>query len=446
MRFNAQCRAVKSAFTVFTLSTMIIGFVAQAIAVSPTESKFGKSRALGKSNVSTTDDIVLQWNGIATSRMPGGPPFPATRMMAIVQLAVFEAVNAITGKYEPYLGTVSAPSGASTEAAAVAAAHATLTALLGPSPQLDNLRDASLASIPDGQAKTDGIAVGVAAAAAMIADRTNDGSAPPLFHIPTNTDPYEWQITLPPFGTCTASGGAFRHWPNVRPFGIESASQFRAEPPPTLDSGLYAADFNEVKTVGEINSNQRPQDRTDVARLYAATGVELWNSILAQIASTRNDEITDTARTLALMNMAIADAAISVFDAKYFYRTWRPASAIPRADEDGNKWTTPGAFTPLIRTPCFPGYPSAHGTLSGAARTVLVRAYGRFKHSVTVSHPSLPGISLTYSDLKAITDDIADARVYGGIHFRFDQEAGERQGHAVGQYIYNNWLQKPDDK
>jgi hypothetical protein len=278
----------------------------------------------------------------------------------------------------------------------------------------------------------------------MVANRTGDGSAPPLFYVPDNYDPYQWQITLPPYGGCSAAGGAFRHWPNVRPFGIESASQFRADPPPALSSGVYAQDFNEVKRVGELNSTERPQDRTNVALVYGATGAELFNSIATQIAASRNDEITDTARTLALMNMAIADAAISVFDTKYFYKTWRPATAIARADEDGNKWTEAAAFTPFIRTPCFPSYPSAHGSLSGAARTVLERAYGKNNHSITVSHPAVPGIVLNYTDLRTITDDISDARVYGGIHFRFDQDAGERQGHAVGQFEFNNLLQRSD--
>jgi hypothetical protein len=210
---------------------------------------------------------------------------------------------------------------------------------------------------------------------------------------------------------------------------------------------VYAQDYNEVQSVGDLNSPNRPQDRTDVARLYAVgPGHWTWNYVLLQIAGTRNDEITDTARTMAVMNMAINDAYISGFETKYFYRTWRPVTAITRGDEDGNKWTTPGAFTPLIGTPCFPSYPSNHGTGSGAARTVLERAYGRFKHSIDVFHPLAPGIVLHYSDLRKITDDVADARVYGGIHFRFDQDAGERQGHAVGQYVYNNSLQKLGDK
>ena len=389
----------------------------------------------------TSDAVVREWAEIArTTILPGGPPFTAARFMTIVQLAVFEAVNSITGKYEPYLGTVVAPEGASPEAAAIVAAHDTLVNYIpAQTVMLDQRRDASLALIPDGQAKTDGIAVGHAAAAAMIANRTNDGSSPLQTYIPTTFDPYEWQITP----GCAA--GVFRNWPNVTPFGIENSSQFRSDPPPALDSGVYAQDYNELVSVGDVNSPNRPQDRTNVARLYAATpGHWLWTWIMLQIANTRNDDITDTARTAALMNMAINDAYISGFETKYFYRTWRPVTAIPRGDEDGNKRTTAGPFTPLISTPCFPGYPSNHGTGSAAARTVLERVYGRFGHSITLTHATLPGIVLNYSDLRVITDDVADARVYGGIHFRFDQEAGERQGHGVGQYVYNNLLQKQD--
>src|SRR5688500_11801137 len=210
----------------------------------------------------TNDAIVLQWNEIAVATIGAQPPFPPARFMATVQLAVFEAVNSITGKYEPYLGTMSAAQGASTEAAAVAAAHGVLKAFFpAQGATLDQQRTNSLATIPDGQAENDGIAVGEAAAAAMVANRTNDGSAPPQFHAPPNSDPYEWQTTA----GCPAGGGAFKHWPNVKPFGIESSSQFRAIPPPKLTSGEYARDYNEVQAVGEMNSTQRPQDRTELA-------------------------------------------------------------------------------------------------------------------------------------------------------------------------------------
>ena len=386
----------------------------------------------------TSDAVVREWNQIAFTTIPPQPPFPANRWMAIVQLAVFEAVNAVTGRYDPYLGTISAPTGASAEAAAVMAAYGVLVSLFpGQAATLDVQRDASLAQIPNSQAKADGMAVGSAAAAAMLANRTGDGSTPPLTHTPTTSDPYEWQG----YGLCTA--GAFFHWQNVRPFAIESASQFRAEPPPPLVSGLYAQDFLEVQAVGGMFSTQRTQDRTDVARVYAvANPPSLWNAVLLQIAGTRNDDITDTARTMALMNMAVADASISVMETKYHYRTWRPITAILRGDEDGNLRTTAGAFTPLISTPCFPSYPSAHGSLSGAAERVLERAYGRFGHSITVSHPSFSGVVFNYSDLRDMINDISDARVYGGIHFRFDQNAGDRQGDAVAQFVYNHMLKR----
>jgi len=421
------------------------------LVLSVTTLAFGPAAAAQRSHKSivagVSDDIVLQWNEIAYNRMPGGSPFPTLRFMAIIQLAVFEAVNSITGKYQPYLATINAPAGASPDAAAITAAHDTLTALFGQSMSLDNLRDASLAEIPDGQAKTDGISVGQAAAIAMITNRTGDGSTPPMFYTPSNADPYQWQVTP---GPCASTGaGVFRHWPNVRPFGIATSSQFRAEPPPELSTGKYAQDFNEVQRVGAANASlaDRPADREDVVRLYAATGVGTLNSLVQQIARTRDDEITDTARTLAVFNMAVADASISVFDSKYFYTTWRPVTAIPRGDEDSNRRTTAGSFTPLIGTPCFPGYPSAHGANTNSALTVLERAYGRFGHTVTVSHPAglRPDgspIVLTYSDLDDIISDVSDARVYGGIHFRFDQKAGEKMGHEVGQYVYNNNLQK----
>jgi hypothetical protein len=430
--------------TIVNFAFLMISIVGMAF--SPAWATIKTAHAPVRPGAFTGDAIVREWNEVAINAiLPNGPPFTAARFMTITELAVFEAVNAITGKYQPYLGTVSAPAGASPEAAAVTAAHGVLVVYFpAQTAALNARRDASLATIPDGQSKTDGIAVGIAAAAAMVANRTNDGSSPPLVYIPTSTEPYEWQVT--PGAPCAGGAGVFRQWPNVRPFGIESSSQFRSEPPPSLTSGVYAQDFNELQRVGDINSTERPQDRTDVARLYAVgPGHWTWNYTLLQIASTRNDEITDTARTMALMNMAINDAYISGFETKYFYRTWRPVTAIPRGDEDGNKWTTAGPFTPLIATPCFPGYPSNHGTGSGAARTVLERAYGRFKHSINVFHPLAPTIVLHYTDLRAITDDVADARVYGGIHFRYDQDAGERQGHAVGQYVYNNNLQKLGD-
>jgi hypothetical protein len=385
----------------------------------------------------TSDYVVLEWNEIAVTTIGAQPPFPSSRFMATVQLAVFEAVNAISGKYEPYLGPLPASAGASTEAAAIAAAHGVLVAFFPTAAAtLDQQRDASLASIPDGLGRAAGIAVGQAAAAALIADRTGDGSTPAQFHVPTNADPYEWQ----PTPSCSSAGGAFVHWANVKPFGVLSSSQFRAGPPPALTSDRYARDLNEVQRVGGLTSAYRSRDQAAVARIYGAQPPHQgWNLAARQIINRRADDITDTARTLALMNMSLADAHFTVFESKYFYRTWRPETAIPRAAEDGNPQTSPSAFVPFVTTPCFPGYPSAHGVGAGAASRILAKAYGR-EQTVVNSHSSVPGVVLVFDDLFDVVRAVSDARVYGGIHFRTDQDAAEHQGKSVAQWNLDNHL------
>jgi hypothetical protein len=197
--------------------------------------------------VVTRADVVLDWNAIMQATVSSQPPFPQARFAAITQLAVFEAVNAITGDYKPYLGTVPGPASAAAEAAGIAAAHTALRNYFpGSAASLDAARASSLAMIPDGSAKSAGIAVGEAAAAAMIAARANDGAAPPEFYLPSSQDPGEWRLTP----TCPAGGGAFLNWRNVTPFGIRSAGQFRLDAPPALTSARYTRDYREVKDVG----------------------------------------------------------------------------------------------------------------------------------------------------------------------------------------------------
>jgi len=389
------------------------------------------------------DAMVLQWNLIAVQAVGPTAPFPSTRAMAIVQLAVFEAVNAITHRYEPYLAKVGAPEGASADAAVVAAAHDTLLWLF-PAQQsfLDANQAESLTAIPDGKAKDDGVAVGRVAAALMIANRNNDGSQSPLFYTPTTAALYEWQPT-PSCGNAPANGrGLFYHWQFVKPFGVESASQFRAEPPPRITGGKYAKDFDETASLGAMNSTLRTGREADVARFYAAQPPHRgWNLVARQLASARADEITRTARTLAMLNMSLADGHVTVFETKYHYRGWRPETAIHRASEDGNDKTAadPG-YLPYIITPCFPGYPSAHGIGGGAARTILTRAYGRKHHDITMSDNAIPDVVLHYTDLMDITDDVIIARIAGGIHFRVDQDVGDRMGGDVARYNDEHWL------
>ncbi len=383
--------------------------------------------------VSSTDP-VLEWNSIMVNTTASQNPFFQARFAAITQLAVFEAVNAIDKDFEPYLGTITAPSGASPDAAAVAAAYAVLGNYFpGAAPTLNAAYVASLARIPNGSAKQDGIEVGQAAAAALIALRTGDGSVPPEFYSPTSSAPGAWQ----PTPSCPPAGGVLLQWRNLRPFAIQRADQFRSAPPPALTGERYARSYNEVMRVGSIDSTFRPQDRADVAQFYAATApVPVWNSAAAQVAVEQGRSMSENARALALMDVAISDASASVFDTKYFYDFWRPETAIHASGD-----TT---WKPYIVTPCFPSYGSAHGSLSNAARQVLERLYGPHHHFITLSNPSVAGVTLQYETFEQITHDINDARVYGGIHFRFDQETGSEQGQRVGAYVYRHILRRVD--
>ena len=396
----------------------------------------------------SANDPVLEWNSIMVSTTAAQNPFFQARFAAITQLAVFEAVNAIDKDYDPYLGTIAAPPAASREAAAVAAAHAVLKNYFPANASaLDTAYGASLARIRDGISKQEGIAVGEAAAAAMIALRTGDGSTPPEFYLPTSTSAGEWQ----PTPSCPPAGGILLQWRNLRPFAIETTNQFRSAPPPALTSKRYARDYNEVKRVGGVDSPFRPQDRADVAQFYAATApVPVWDAVTSQVAVERGSSISETARALALVNMAISDAQASVFDTKYHYNVWRPETAIRAGDVDGNPLTRANAdFMPFVITPCFPSYASAHGSSSGAAREVLERVFGARRHFISLSNPAVPGVVLQYAAFRQITNDVDDARVYGGIHFRFDQEAGAKLGRQVGAYVYRNTLRRtrggPDD-
>jgi membrane-associated phospholipid phosphatase len=195
-------------------------------------------------------------------------------------------------------------------------------------------------------------------------------------------------------------------------------------------------------TVGAINSNARPQDRADVATLYAALFAgPLWNQVARQLSAAEGTGLSANARAFALLNMAIADGLITVMETKYRYTFWRPETAVRQAASDGNRATVPDpTFTPFITTPCHPSYPSAHATLSYAARTIIDRVWGNDGHSIVVEHPALPQISLSYTRLDQITTDIDDARVYGGIHYRFDQVAGARQGNRIGEYTFRQHL------
>ncbi len=409
----------------------------------------GLAMALAMSSV-VRADAVLDWNEIAVNTAVANlqNPFAQARYAAIVQLAVFEAVNAVTGEYRPYLGTIVAPPGASADAAAVQAAYDVLVNYF-PNSQttLQTQLAASLALIPDGQSKQAGIATGHAAAAAMIARRANDGSAPPKFYTPGPVVPGSWQATP----TCPMMNGiavgTFLHWQNVTPFGIPKAEAYLLDPPPALTSNRYAKAYNEVLTVGNLTSSERPQDRADVVHFFQVSSpTQVVNEAARLVAVEKGGTLSENARALALVNMAASDSLVASFFNKYHYNLWRPETAIRAGDTDGNpKTEADPTFLPFIPTPCFPSYPSNHASGTNGGTEVLRRLYGEGGHSITLTNPAVPTIVLQYTTFEQIDDDVDDARVYGGIHFRTDQDAGARLGRAIGTAVYKQNLRPVHD-
>jgi hypothetical protein len=381
-------------------------------------------------------DAVTDWNEIVKQTVAQVDPFLQLRSAAITQVAVFEAVNAIVGDYDPYLGTVTAPPGASLEAAAIAAAHRVLVSLHpDQTTSLDAQRSASLAAVADGRAKIDGIAVGEEAALAILAERANDGSIDDTPYTP-GTEPGQYRPTPPDFTPAFRPGLG-----QVTPFAIKSGAQFRIPPPPALDSRRYARDYDEVKQVGDVHSNERPPDRADVARFYEVADTELYFDAARQVSHAQGKTLAENARIFALLGMAIFDAAVACFESKYYYNFWRPVTAIRLGDTDGNPRTEADAdWSSFVFTPPFPSYPSGHASFGGAARRVLERMYGKDGHAILLTHPLVPDIVLHYTSWKQITDDVDDGRVYGGVHYRFDQTEAARQGRRVGAYVLRHWL------
>ena len=379
-------------------------------------------------------DVVLTWNAIAARTvLVGHSPFSQARLMSIVQLAVFEAVNAITGEYEPYLhgdDAISAPDGASAEAAAIAAAHGVLKAYFPSNTSIDTDLANALAAIPDSDAKEDGIDVGEAAAAALVALRADDGSSPATSYLPTSSANGVWQTTPScPAASNPLAGGQFYQWQDVTPFGISDPADFLLPAPPSLTSNKYTKDYLEVKTVGDADSTARSPERSENATLYAGTSPSfLLNMASRQIAAARAGSLTDNARALALINMGSNDALIASFYNKYHHNFWRPETAIQRGATDGNDKTEGDTgYVPFILTPCFPSYPSNHASGTNGGLEMIRRLFGAAGHDITITNPAAT-ITRHYRQLKQIADDVDDARVYGGIHYRFDQDGGNDSG------------------
>jgi hypothetical protein len=381
---------------------------------------------------------VMEWNQYALNATVAASQgaLPQIRSMAIVHASMHDAVNNITGEYKTYLPVESPPAGASPEAAVIAAANYALTQLF-PSQGWDSALVPSLAAC--GLTATDpGISVGRARAAAVLASRPADEvrhAADNTYIAPGAGLPGVW-VTVGAVPPASPKCGQMRTWV------IESGSQFRPDAPPALDSGRYARDFNEVKVFGALEGSARTPEHTNIAMFWDASPSAIWNSVARGVIAARGLNLSSAARAFALMYIAGADASIACFDAKYTYNFWRPITAIQRADEDGNDSTLSDlTWRPLITTHQHPEYPSGHSTNSSAMATVLTLVFGNDPGvPIVATSPRNPTSPRFWTTFSQGVEEVIDARVYIGFHFRTADETGARLGRQVAHFVVNHAL------
>lgn len=381
-------------------------------------------------------DPVLEWNLIALEmiRQDATTPPVATRALAMVHIALLDALAALDGT-PSFLIKLAAPVGASPEAAVVAAAHRVLTYVFPRhQSQLDAALASSLARVAAGPPKTNGVAFGQQVADAVITIRARDGWDEFVEHS-GGSAPGQWQTTGPMYDE-----GLLPQWADLTPFAMTTPEQFRPDGPPDLASAEYATALNEVKSLGQSTGSSRTAEQTEIARFWSDglatyTPPGHWNQIAAQIATQDEIGMVASARLFAILNVALADAAIATWDAKYHYDLWRPITAIQQADRDGNASTqVDESWTPLLISPPFPEYISGHSTFSGAAAEVLTSVLGE-NVAFTTTSLGLPGVARQYSSFAEAAAEAGRSRIYGGIHFEFANHDGQATGRAVANQV-----------
>jgi membrane-associated phospholipid phosphatase len=383
---------------------------------------------------------VLDWNTFASTLVAANlPPGPQTYTLAVVQIAIHDALNAIDARYEPYEFTGSAP-GASVAAAVAAASRDTLVQLV---PQaaasIEAAYDAALASISDEGARDAGIATGQAAAAAILARRSGDDLLAAITkpYTPGPARPGVYQLT-PPLNLVILAG-----WSELPPFALKSASQYRSSAPAPVRSMRYAIDYNETKSVGSASSTLRTAEQTETALFWYDVAVREWNLAAQQGLADRSADEWRAARTLALLNISLADTVIADFDTKFTFNYWRPITAIRAGDTDGSLATAGDpAWEPLCVTPPFPEYGSTHAATAAVAASTLARTLGD-RHTFTITNPS--GATRTYHRFSAAAFEEGLSRIYCGIHFRSAMNAGFLQGGLIARYVDRHLLRPLDD-
>ena len=394
-------------------------------------------------------DIVRQWTTISNDPYQGRivtaqPPLVA-RNLAMIHAAMFDAANAVAGKYDGYRVDLPPQVNASANAAAAAAAFEVAKSLYSAVDEIAVWQaslDETLAQVPDGTAKTLGIELGRSVGKAILADRVNDGAKASPTYFPT-TEAGKWRRTFPDF-----LPPLLAQWPKVRPFALASGNEFRPAPPPAIGSPEYATAVDEAMRLGGFQSSQRTPEQTEIALFWAdgggtATPPGHWNRIATDVTLNQRTGLLETARTFALLNIAMADAGIASWDAKYHYDLWRPIDAIRQADQDGNSGTLgDSSWIPLLKTPPFSAYTSGHSTFSGAASTVLTSLFGNSiafdsqsdGHLAAEQRPLDPSQIVTrhFDSFNQAAEEAGLSRIYGGIHFGFDNSAGLNLGAQVG--------------
>ena len=383
-------------------------------------------------------DVIMDWNGKADAiaAQKQITPVPHSRGLAMLHVAMFEAVNAIERRYAPYKLTLAADRDTSKEAAAAAAGYHILAALYpDQKADLDATLVTMLAGVAEGGAKTKGIDLGKKAAAEIIALRANDGADAPESYRPHTSPGVYISTTIPVFSTAGA----------MTPWSMTSGSQFRPAPPPALTSETWTRDLNEIRELGRHNSTIRTAEQTTIGRFWLLTGARTYNPIVRQVAKAKDMDVVDCARLFALVSIAGADAYISVFDGKYAYNLWRPVTAIRNADQTNNPATPRDpTWLPIGDTPMHPEYPCAHCITSGAVSAVLQGVAGDEVGEITLTSPTAPGVVRKWTRLQDYRDEVSLARIYAGFHYRFSTKAGKEMGQKIGAQAVATLLRRAE--
>ena len=372
-------------------------------------------------------DVITDWNTVVLDAVIAAREAQPTqaRSVAMVHVAMFEAINAIQQRYKPYALKLPRSSDASPDAAAAAAARALLTKLYpNQNATFDNAFATTLAQIPDGNSKTSGISLGERVAQEFYGTRAAEIGASPNAYRPRTTAGVYVATALP-----VASEAA-----KFKPWLMQTPAQFRPAAPIALESPEWARDYNEIKEMGGRQSSKRTSEETGVAQFWIITGPPAWNPVIRALASSKKLDLIENARLFALAHMAGADAYIAVFDAKYVYDFWRPLTAIRNGDIDLNPATSRDAtWTPLIDTPMHPEYPCAHCITATAVATVLESEFGiGLIGPISMTSPTAPGVTRTWNRIQDYVTDVRNARIWAGVHYRFSTEVAEAMGRNIG--------------